>query len=60
MFYGGFGLIDGRTMTTFVDPNIYTAKAVFYHQKKVDNRFDSVYDEVPLEVCDLNKFGTVS
>ena len=57
MFYGGFGLIDGRTMTTFVDPTIYTAKAVFYHQKKVDNRFDGVYDEVPLEVCDLNKFG---
>ena len=58
MFYGGFGLIDGRTMTTFVDPTIYTARAVFYDQKKVNNRFDGNSVEVELEVCDLNKFGS--
>ena len=58
MFYGGFGLIDVRTMTTFVDPTIYTAYARFYHQKKVGNTFDGVYDDVELEVCDPNKFGS--
>ena len=57
MFYGGFGLMDVRTMTTFVDPTIYTAHARFYHQKKVGNTFDGVYDDVELEVCDPNKFG---
>ncbi len=57
MFYGGVGLIDGRTGGTFVDPTIYTAKARFYHQTKVGNSFDGVYDEVELEVCDINKFG---
>ena len=58
MFYGGFGLIDVRTGSTFVDPTIYTAKAVFYHQTKVGNTFDGAYDEVDLEVCEINKFGS--
>ena len=43
MFYGGFGL--------------YTAKARFYHQTKIGNFMDGVYDDIELEVCDLNKFG---
>ena len=57
MFYGGFGLMDIRTGGTFVDPTIYTAKARFYHQTKIGNFMDGVYDDIELEVCDLNKFG---
>ena len=57
MFYGGFGLIDLRTGGTFVDPTIYTAKARYYHQTKIGNYMDGVYDDIELEVCDLNKFG---
>ena len=57
MFYGGFGLIGVRTGGTFVDPRIYTAKARFYHQKKIGNTFDGAYTDVELEICDINKFG---
>lgn len=57
MFYGGFGLMDVRTGGTFVDPTVYTANAVFFHQKKVGNTFDGAFDPVELEVCDINKFG---
>ena len=57
MFYGGFGLIDVRTGGTFVDPTVYTAKAQFFHQTKVGNTFDGVYDDIELEICDVNKFG---
>ena len=58
MFYGGFGLIDVRTGGTFVDPTVYTVKAQFFHQTKVGNNFDGVYDDLELEACDINKFGT--
>jgi len=57
MFYGGFGLMDVRTGGTFVDPTVYTASAVFYHQKKIGNNFDGAKDPVELEICDINKFG---
>ena len=58
MFYGGFGLIDVRTGGTFVDPTVYTVKAQFFHQTKVGNNFDGVYDDLELEACDINKFRT--
>jgi len=38
-------------------PRIYTAKARFYHQKKIGNTFDGAFTDVELEICDINKFG---
>ena len=57
-FYGGFGIMNPYTEDTFVDESYYYAKATFWSGKKVNGKWDWKDQDIPLEKCKLNKFGT--
>ena len=57
-FYGGFGIMNPLTEDTFVDESYYYAKATFWSGKKVNGKWDWKSQDIPLEKCKLNKFGT--
>ena len=57
-FYGGFGIISPLTEDTFVDESFYYAKATFWSGKKVNGKWDWKRQDIPLEKCKLEKFGT--
>ena len=57
-FYGGFGIMSPLTEDTFVDESFYYAKATFWSGKKVNGKWDWKSQDIPLEKCKLEKFGT--
>ena len=57
-FYGGFGIMSPLTEDTFVDESFYYAKATFWSGKKVNGKWDWKRQDIPLEKCKLEKFGT--
>ena len=57
-FYGGFGIMSPLTEDTFVDESFYYAKATFWSGKKVNGKWDWKGQDIPLEKCKLEKFGT--
>ena len=56
-FYGGFGIL-GPTGDPFVMEAIYYATATFWRGKKVNGVWDWYEENIPLERCKLEKFGT--
>ena len=56
-FYGGFGIL-GPTGEPFVMESIYYATATFWSGKKVNGVWNWYEENIPLERCKLEKFGT--
>ena len=56
-FYGGFGIL-GPNGEPFVDETIYYATTIFWSGKKTDGVWDWQYKMIPLERCQLEKFGS--
>lgn len=57
--YGGFALEDPQTLETYVDESIYYTRAFFKVGKKVEQVWTWQEKEIPVEVCQLEKFGSL-
>ena len=57
--YGGFALEDPKTLETYVDESIYYTRAFFKVGKKVEQVWAWQEKELPVEVCQLSKFGSI-
>ena len=58
-FYGGFGLENPETYDTFIDETIYYPKAYFKTAKKNGDNWDWTIQDMELEICNIDKFGSV-
>jgi hypothetical protein len=57
--YGGFALEDPKTLETYVDESIYYTRAYFRVGKKVEQVWTWQEKELQVEVCQLEKFGSL-
>ena len=57
IFYSGVSLVHPLTGAPFVDPSIYRVKISYISGIKDGFSFKNVETELPLEICQLNKFG---
>ena len=57
-FYGGFALEDPVFYNTFIDESIYYPKAFFKRAEKQGDDFDWQVEELELEPCKLENFGS--
>ena len=57
IFYSGVALIHPKYKIPFVSPSIYNVKITYYSGVKNGFNFDYVETELPVEVCQLSKFG---
>lgn len=57
--YGGFALEDPQTLETYVDESIYYTRAFFKEGKNVEQVWTWKEKELPIEVCQLEKFGSL-
>ena len=57
--YGGFALEDPKTLETYVDESIYYTRAYFRVGKKVEQVWTWEEKELQVEVCQLEKFGSL-
>ena len=58
-FYGGFALEDPDTYDYFIDESIYIPKAYFKRAEKKGDNFNWQVEELKLERCKLEKFGSI-
>ena len=57
-FYGGFALANPLTLNTFIDETVYYPKATFIKGKKIGNIWNWEFEEIEVERCQLEKFGS--
>ena len=58
-FYGGFALEDPITYDPFINEDIYIPKAYFKRAEKKDGKFEWQVEELELERCQIEKFGSL-
>ena len=58
LFYSGFALIHPLDRLPFIAPNIYNIKIFHYSGVKKGFNFEFKKTELPIEVCNLTKFGS--
>ena len=58
IFSAGFALIHPKYKKPFIDPTIFNAKMFYYSGIKNGFSFDYNITDVPIEICDINKFGS--
>ena len=56
-FYGGFALANADTLLPFIDPTIYNIQAFYRSGKRVNGIWNWSIKQVPLEICQLEKFS---
>ena len=56
-FYGGFALANADTLLPFIDPTIYNIQAFYRSGKRVNGVWNWSIKQVPLEICQLEKFS---
>ena len=57
-FYAGFAILDPLTLRPYIDPSIYEVQVIYYKGKKNATGWDWKYYELPLEICNISKFGS--
>ena len=57
-FYAGFSILDPLTLRPYVDPSIYGVQVIYYKGKKNATGWDWKYYDLPLEICNISKFGS--
>ena len=57
-FSAGFALIHPGFKKPFIDPTIFNAKMFYYSGVKNGFSFDYNISDVPIEVCNINHFGS--
>ena len=55
-YRSGFAIIHPLTKQPFINPSIYKVKMTYYSGIKKGSSFNFTTSDVPLEVCDINKF----
>ena len=55
-YRSGFAIIHPLTKQPFINPSIYKVKMTYYSGIKKGSSFNFTKSDVPLEVCDINKF----
>ena len=58
IFYSGVALIHPKYKVPFVNPSIYNVKMTYSSGVKKGFNFEDVITEVPIEICNLSKFGS--
>ena len=57
IFYAGVALIHPEKGIPYVDPSVYNVKITYLSGIKKGFSFAYVPNELPIEICDINKFG---
>ena len=58
IFSAGFALIHPLYQKPFIDPTIFNAKMFYYSGVKNGFSFNYTISDVPIEVCNINSFGS--
>jgi len=58
LFYAGFAILDPMTMRPYIDPRIYGVKVIYTKGVKNAVGWDFQNFDIPLEPCNISKFGT--
>jgi hypothetical protein len=58
LFYAGFAILDPMTMRPYIDPRIYGVKVIYTKGVKNAVGWDFQNFDMPLEPCNISKFGT--